>query len=118
MNERNIYLYYIYIQSKYFLKILFIHERQREKERERGRDTGRGRSRLHAGSLTRDPIPKDIFLKSILRKESELQWTYTYFVFSIFKSFRCKGKTSRIWTPSGVFMLFMCPWDYKTVDVH
>ena len=31
-------------------------ERERERERERGRDTGRGRNRLHAGSLTWDPI--------------------------------------------------------------
>ena len=30
---------------------------EREGERERGRDADRGRSRLHAGSLTWNPIP-------------------------------------------------------------
>ena len=30
----------------------------RDTERERGRDTGRGRSRLHAGSLMWDLIPR------------------------------------------------------------
>ena len=31
---------------------------ERERERERSRDTGRGRSRLHAGSLMWDLIPR------------------------------------------------------------
>ena len=35
----------------FFLKILFM------RDRERGRETGRGRSRLHAGSLMWDLIP-------------------------------------------------------------
>ena len=58
------YLKNIYISKtwKYFffifLKIyLFIYLFMIDIERERGRNTGRGRSRLHAGSLTRDPIP-------------------------------------------------------------
>ena len=41
----------------FFLKILFIHERDGAMWGEAGRDTGRGRSRLHGGSLIRDLIP-------------------------------------------------------------
>ena len=36
----------------------FIYLFRRNTERERGRDTSRGRSRLHAGSLMQDLIPK------------------------------------------------------------
>lgn len=60
----------------------------------------------------------DIFFKKHLKERIRTLMDLHLFYVQYLKSFRYIWGTYRVWTARGVSMLLVCPWAYKTINVH